>query len=178
MPVLLRPPVVLRAFVDSDADLVRSVAEDPVIPLVTTVPTSGTRPDALAFIARQHSRVASGAGFSFAVLGSASGEPVGQIGLWLRNVAEGRASVGYWIAARYRRRGYAVAAPDAISRWGRSLDGVFRMELHVEPWNEGSWRAAERIGYQREGLLRSWRFIGDERRDLYLYSLLRSDLAP
>ena len=57
-------------------------------------------------------------------------------------------------------------------------DGVFRMELHVEPWNEGSWRAAERIGYQREGLLRSWRFIGDERRDLYLYSLLRSDLAP
>jgi [ribosomal protein S5]-alanine N-acetyltransferase len=178
MPVLRRPPVVLRAFAESDAELVRSVADDPVIPLATTVPTSGTLPDALAFIARQHDRLASGAGYSFAVTDAADGSPVGQIGLWLRDLAEGRASVGYWIASSCRRRGYAVAALDAVSRWGLSLDGVFRVELHVEPWNEGSWRAAERVGYVREGLMRSWRFIGSERRDLYLYSLLASDLAP
>jgi RimJ/RimL family protein N-acetyltransferase len=177
MPVLRRPPVVLRAFTSSDAELVRSVADDPVIPLATTVPTSGTLPDALAFIARQHDRLASGAGYSFAVVDAAGGEPVGQIGLWLRDLEAGRVSVGYWIASRCRRRGYAVAALDAISRWGLSLDGVFRVELHVEPWNEGSWRAAERVGYVREGLMRSWRDIGGERRDLFLYSLIRSDLA-
>lgn len=51
------------------------------------------------------------------------------------------------------------------------------MELYVEPWNEGSWRAAERIGYAREGLLRSWQRVGDERRDMYMYSLLPEDLA-
>jgi ribosomal-protein-alanine N-acetyltransferase len=177
MPVLRRKPVLLRAFVDSDAELVQAVADDPVIPLATTVPTSGTLEDALAFIARQHGRLASGAGYSFAVVDSALGEPVGQIGLWLRDLEAGRVSVGYWIASRYRRRGYALAALDAISRWGLSLDGVFRVELQVEPWNEGSWRAAERVGYVREGLMRSWRQIGTERRDLYLYSLLRSDLA-
>jgi [ribosomal protein S5]-alanine N-acetyltransferase len=176
MPVLRRPPVLLRAFASSDAELVQSVADDPVIPLATTVPTSGTLPDALAFIARQHDRLASGAGVSFAVADAASGVAVGQVGLWLRDLAEGRVSVGYWIAAEFRRRGYAFAALDTISRWGLSLDGVFRVELHVEPWNEGSWRAAERVGYMREGLMRSWRFIGDERRDLYLYSLLPSDL--
>ena len=171
-----RKPVLLRAFTDSDAELVRAVASDPQIPLATTVPTSGTLPDALAFIARQHDRLASGAGYSFAVVDAAGGEPVGQIGLWLRDLSDGRASVGYWIAPGYRRRGYAVAALDAISRWGLSLDGVFRVELHVEPWNEGSWRAAERVGYVREGLMRSWREIGGERRDLFLYSLLPSDL--
>lgn len=177
MPVLRRPPVVLRAFAPSDAELVRSVADDPVIPLATTVPTSGALGDALAFIDRQHDRLASGVGYSFAVVDSDGGEPVGQVGLWLRDLAEGRVSVGYWIASRYRRRGYAFAALDAISRWGLSLDGVFRIELQVEPWNEGSWRTAERVGYVREGLMRSWRQIGDERRDLYLYSLLASDLA-
>ena len=176
MPVLRRKPVLLRAFLDSDAELVRSVADDPVIPLATTVPTSGTVPDALAFISRQHDRLASGAGYSFAVTDSASGEPVGQIGLWLRDLVAGRASVGYWIASAYRRRGYAVAALEVISRWGLSLDGVFRIELQVEPWNEGSWRAAERVGYVREGLMRSWRQIGPERRDLYLYSLVKGDL--
>jgi RimJ/RimL family protein N-acetyltransferase len=177
MPVLRRKPVLLRAFTESDAELIRSVADDPVIPLATTVPTSGTLPDALAFIARQHDRLASGVGYSFAVADAATGGAVGQVGLWLRDLADGRVSVGYWIASSCRRRGYAVAALDAISRWGLSLDGVFRIELHVEPWNEGSWRAAERVGYVREGLMRSWREIGGERRDLFLYSLLRSDVV-
>ncbi len=48
------------------------------------------------------------------------------------------------------------ARASASSRWGLSLPGLHRIELCVEPWNEGAWRAAERAGYHREGLLRSW----------------------
>ena len=77
-----------------------------------------------------------------------------------------------------RQRGYASAALDAISRRGLSLDGVHRVELYVERWNEGSWPAAERVGYVREGLLRSWQRVGDECRDMYMYSLLPQDLPP
>jgi RimJ/RimL family protein N-acetyltransferase len=47
-----------------------------------------------------------------------------------------------------------------------------RLELYVEPWNEGSWRAAEAIGYKREGLLRAWQMVGDARKDMYMYSVL------
>jgi len=177
MPVLTRSPILLRAFSEADADLVQSVADDPLIPLITTVPTSGSRVDALAFIHRQHDRLTSGAGYSFAIADETSGVAVGQIGLWLRDLEAGRASTGYWIAPRYRRRGYVGAALRAISHWGLSLEGVHRIELHVEPWNEGSWRAAERVGYVREGLMRSYRQIGTERRDLYLYSLLPTDLG-
>src|SRR5262249_58985791 len=89
-----------------------------------------------------------------------------------------RVSVGYWTAAPYRRRGYTTAALDAVSRWGLTLDGIGRLELYVEPWNEGSWRAAERAGYQREGLLRRWQHVGPERRDMYMYSLLPPDRPP
>ena len=175
-PVIRRPPVVLRAFRDSDAGLVQSVGTDPLIPLITSVPVTGGRADALAFIGRQHQRLSAGQGYSFVITEAASGTAVGQAGLWLRDADLGRASVGYWIAAPHRRRGYTTAALDAISRWGLTLDGIDRLELYVEPWNEGSWRAAERAGYHREGLLRRWQYVGTERRDMYMYSLLPQDL--
>lgn len=176
MPVLTRPPVVLRAFRHSDADLVQSVASDALIPLITTVPASGDPGDARAYVDRQHDRLTSGAGYSFAIADAVTGAAVGQVGLWLRNLDEGRASTGYWVAAQFRQRGYVTGAVDAISRWGLSLEGIHRIELYVESWNEGSWRAAERVGYRREGLLRSWQLVGSKRRDMYMYSLLRQDL--
>ncbi len=177
MPVLTRLPVILRAFSDSDAGLIQSVAGDPLIPLITTVPAGGDLAGALAFIGRQHQRLSAGQGYSFAITDAASGTPVGQAGLWLRDADHGRAAVGYWVAAPHRRRGYTTAALTALSRWGLGLEGIERLELYVEPWNEGSWRAAERAGYHREGLLRSWQRVGAERRDMYMYSLLPADIA-
>ena len=46
----------------------------------------------------------------------------------------------------------------------------------MEPWNEASIRTAERAGFRREGLLRSWQEVGAERKDMLMYSLLPSDL--
>ena len=175
MPRLAHGPVVLRAFRDADAPLVRSVAGDPLIPLITTVPTSGTQVDALAFIARQHARLAEGTGYSFAIADAATDEAVGQIGLWLRALSAGRTSTGYWVGPAFRGRGYAGAALRALSDWALSLDEVARLELHVEPWNEGSWRAAVACGFAREGLLRSWQQVGEERRDMLVYSRIAGE---
>jgi [ribosomal protein S5]-alanine N-acetyltransferase len=117
MPFIRRPPIVLRPFRAQDAGLVQSVASDPLIPLITTVPAAGDPDDARAYIERQHDRLAAGEGYSFAIADAVSGDAVGQIGLWLRNLAEGRVSTGYWVASQFRRRGYAIAALAAISRW-------------------------------------------------------------
>jgi [ribosomal protein S5]-alanine N-acetyltransferase len=176
LPVITHPPIMLRPFRDEDTGLIQSVATDRLIPLITTVPASGDPDDARAYLVRQHDRLASSAGYSFAIADAATGHAVGQIGLWLANISAGRASTGYWLASRFRRRGYATAALTAISRWGFSLDGVRRIEAYVEPWNEGSWRAAENAGFRREGLMRSWQQVGPERVDMYMYSLLPHDL--
>ena len=74
-------------------------------------------------------------------------------------------------------QGVRTHALAAVSGWGLSLGPIHRLELYVEPWNEGSWRAAERAGYRREGLLRSWQEVGGTRRDMYVYSLLRGDIG-
>jgi len=164
--------VTLRPFRDDDAPLVQMAASDPLIPLITTVPTSGARDDALDYIARQHDRLPSGAGYSFAIADAATDNAVGQIGLWLADIRHGRASTGYWIAAPYRRRGLMADALHTLTSWALALGEVKRLELYVEPWNEGSWRTAESCGFEREGLLRSWQEVGDQRKDMYMYSQL------
>jgi [ribosomal protein S5]-alanine N-acetyltransferase len=170
MPRLVHPPVVLRSFKSSDANLIALVADDPYIPLITTVPTSGIAEDVAAYIKRQHDRLVDQTGYSFAIANAENDEPVGQIGLWTSHISTGRASTGYWIAHRYRGRGYARAALEALSQWALSIDEIKRLELFVEPRNEGSWHAAEACSFEREGLLRSWQQVGDQREDMYVYS--------
>jgi [ribosomal protein S5]-alanine N-acetyltransferase len=169
---------VLRAFRLEDQALIQEAANDPLIPLITTVPSPCDAEQARAFIARQHARLTSGEGYSFAISKAEDSTAIGQIGLWLHNLNHGRASVGYWVIGRERKQGAAYQALHAVSRLGLTLAGIQRLELYVEPWNEGSWRTAERVGYQREGLLRSWQRVGQERRNMYMYSLLPSDVQP
>lgn len=77
MPRLAHDAVVLRAFEGRNAPPVQSVATDSLIPLITTVPTSGTNEDVLAFITRQHDRLTAGTGYSFAIADVHTDEAVG-----------------------------------------------------------------------------------------------------
>lgn len=164
--------MVLRDFTFADLALIQDASTDALIPLITSVPTTPDAEAALAFVERQHARVRDGQGYSFAIADSITDDAVGQIGLWLSEIANGRVSIGYWLAARHRGRGVARHALQMISTWGSTLPGVHRLELYVEPWNEASWRTAESVGYQREGLLHDWQAVGEERRDMYMYALL------
>jgi len=177
LPPLEDARVRLRAFRDDDLALVRAASSDPLIPLITSVPTNDSEADALAFIARQHDRLATGAGYSFAVADATTDAAVGQIGLWPRAVDPERASVGYWVAADFRGSGYATTALGLLSEWALSAGRFERLELAVEPWNEASWRLAELTGFKREGLMRRWQRVGDERKDMFLYARLRSDVG-
>jgi len=174
LPRLGSGPVVLRDFTFDDLALIQDASADALIPLITSVPVTSDVGAARAFVNRQHARVRDGQGYSFAIADAATDEALGQIGLWLSAIENGRVSIGYWVAARHRGRGIARHALQAISQWGSLLPGVHRLELYVEPWNEASWRTAENVGYQREGLLRSWQAVGDQRRDMYMYALLPS----
>jgi RimJ/RimL family protein N-acetyltransferase len=178
MPVIEAPPVRLRGFTHGDLPVVLDASTDALIPLQTTVPTTSDPQAARAFIDRQAARLSDGTGCSFAIADAATDVAVGQVGLWVDGVRDGRASIGYWVSPSHRRCGWATQALRAISRWGFTLSGLERLELYVEPGNEASWRCAERAGYRREGLLRSWQPVGGRRRDMYMYARLRDDQIP
>ncbi|WP_234487426.1 GNAT family N-acetyltransferase, partial [Streptomyces sp. MBT54] len=107
-----------------------------------------------AFVRRQWERAATGAGYPFAIVRSRDRRPVGAIGLWLRELPEGRASLGYWLTDLARGQGVARAALRTVTGWALRDLGVPRLQLYIEPWNTASARIAEDIGFRRERLPR------------------------
>ncbi|MFD5983298.1 GNAT family N-acetyltransferase [Streptomyces cyaneofuscatus] len=169
------PDFVLRPWEMSDLPLIREAAQDPYIPLITTVPSRYSDRAAEEFVRRQWDRAATGAGYPFAIVRSRDRRPVGAIGLWLRELPEGRASIGYWMVPSGRGQGVTRAALRTVTGWALRDLGVPRLQLFIEPWNTASARIAVDVGYRHEGLLRGWQQVGDERRDMAVYGLLNSD---
>ena len=170
---LLSGSVALRPFRDLDLGLVAELAEDPYVPLIGTVPVPFTEAAGLAYLERQHQRLADGTGYSFCVADALTDSPLGTAGLWLRDRDQGRCSVGYSVSPRARGRGVATAALAGLTPFAWTHPDLHRIELYVEPANRASVAVAERCGYQREGLLRSLMVIGGQRRDMLLYAALR-----
>jgi RimJ/RimL family protein N-acetyltransferase len=165
--------VKLRAVSDRDVEMARELSTDPYVPQVGSLPPNASRDEAFAWVERQKSRHSQGTGFSFAIADATTGDPVGHCGLWLKELTMGRATAGYSIVPSARRQGYAGDALAALTDFGWTLPGLFRVALYIEPWNTGSIRTAECAGYLREGLLRSHQEIAGERRDMLLFAAIR-----
>jgi RimJ/RimL family protein N-acetyltransferase len=178
VPALEAGPFRLRPFKLSDLDVVSEASADPLIPLITTVPSAFTEDEGRRFIQRQWSRAEQGTGYSFAIADAVTDRAVGHTGLWLSSISQGRASVGYWVAGSARGRRAAAFAVRALAWWSHRELQVPRLELYVEPWNTASIRTAESAGFQREGLLRGWQEVGGERKDMFMYGRLSADPLP
>jgi RimJ/RimL family protein N-acetyltransferase len=88
----------------------------------------------------------------------------------------GRAGIGYWLLPEARGKGLATRAVRLASRWALSDLELPRLGLFAEPSNVHSQRVAERAGFHREGVLRSWAEIDGRRVDYVAFSLLPDDL--
>jgi [ribosomal protein S5]-alanine N-acetyltransferase len=171
-------PVVLREFSDLDVAMVMEMSTDPYVPLIGSLPANASQQEAREYIDRQRGRLAEGTGFSLAIAEADTDHAVGNIGLWLRQLAEGRATAGYFVAPSARGRRTAAAALMALTSFAWTVTGLHRIELHIEPWKTGSVKTAERAAYEREGLMRSRQEIGGQRRDVLLYATIRRVPQP
>ncbi|RCS91438.1 GNAT family N-acetyltransferase [Brevibacterium aurantiacum] len=166
--------VLLRAVEARDAAMAQSLSTDPYVPQTGSLPGDATVREALAWVGRQQKRHAEGAGFSFTIARRSDDVAIGHCGLWLKDLDEGRASAGYAVAPSERGRGYAAEALAALTEFAWTVPGLRRVELFIEPWNDGSIRTAERAGYVREeGLQGRHRKVGGERRDMILFASVR-----
>ncbi len=78
--------------------------------------------------------------------------------------------MGYWTHEARRRGGFTTEAVTTAAKWLLTEGGVARLEAFIEPWNVGSIRVAERAGFEKEGLMRSFAPLNGERRDAYLFA--------
>ena len=80
--------------------------------------------------------------------------------------------VGYWLAPEAPRTGPRHPRGAADLRWGFGALGLERIELLAATGNIASQRVAERAGFVREGVLRSYIRNGDVRHDMVAFGLL------
>jgi len=88
--------------------------------------------------------------------------------------------LGYWLCADACGHGYASEAVRALLAVAFALEGVDRVELHADTRNIASIRLAERLGFDREAVLRRRLeprpLLGPEPGDLVLFSRWRPPL--
>lgn len=163
----------LRRFENRDAGMAADLSCDPYVPLVGSLPSHASEQECLAWIERQRQRHVEGTGFSFCIADLGTDRPLGNIGLWVRELDTGRAQAGYGIAPGARGRNTASDALRALTAFAWTIPVLHRVELYIEPWNTASIRTAKHAGYENEGLLRSHQEIGGERKDMLIYAIIR-----
>jgi RimJ/RimL family protein N-acetyltransferase len=178
----LRPPdpplgdgvVGVRPWRDGDVDAIFAACQDPEIAKWIPIPVPYTKGEAREYVKRTKHGWRNRTDAFFAIVDAATDAVRGSIGLRLHG--DGRATVGYWVAREARGRGIATRALKLVSAWALDEAGLARLELMAEPINAASCKVAERAGYEREGVLRSYLQTRSRgRRDLVLYSLLPED---
>lgn len=174
-PDLSDDRVLLRPWDSTDLRCVEEAGWDPRIPMGTTVPATFTIEEGRAFIERQRGRQKNGQGLALAITDRSSNEALGQIVLLFREQPQ-VGGIGYWMIERGREQGLATSAVLLLSRWALERGGFARVEALVAPDNLPSLRLLEKVGFTREGLLRSYFAFADSRQDAFIYSLLAQDL--
>lgn len=85
------------------------------------------------------------------------------------------AELGYIVAPSARGRGVATEALRLLTHWAFEELDMLRLELLIGSANEPSRRVAERNGYRREGIMRSFYVKQGVRDDVEMWSRLASD---
>lgn len=100
-------------------------------------------------------------------------EPIGLIGLYQINPSNRFGSIGYWIAEGLQGKGIVLACCCAIMWFGFQKLDLNRIEIKCGINNLKSTRIPERLGFQKEGILRQAEWLNGAFQDLVLYSYLK-----
>lgn len=100
---------------------------------------------------------------------------VGTCGLSNWSLPHSHAELVYDLAPQYWRQGLMSQAVAAVLAWAFNTAGFNRIHAYVMDTNEPSWSLLEKIGFQREGLLRQFRIAKGVPRSFLLYSRLREE---
>jgi RimJ/RimL family protein N-acetyltransferase len=169
--------VSMRLWRPDDAVAVTAACQDAEISRWTNVPAPYSETDASEWLGGRAECWAQGAEANFAVVSANGGELLASAGLveieWDDQVGE----IGYWVAAPSRRQGVARRAVRLLCAWAFHDIGLYRLEIIAEVQNAASQAVAVSCGFTREGVLRSRFVVKGRRRDMVLFSLLRSDPA-
>jgi len=168
--------VVLRAWRRSDVAALVDMCRDPEILRWTLVPSGYSDDDAYSRFERVERERVAGRGIYLAVVDAHGDRLLGACDLLISPTDPKIGELAYMLSAAARGHGVMTRAVRLIALWGLRAQGLARIEILTHPENERSIAVAQRAGFRREGLLRSYRDRTAGREDRLIFSLLADDL--
>jgi RimJ/RimL family protein N-acetyltransferase len=173
---LVDGPTALRPWRDSDVSAIVAACQDSEIVRWTRIPEQYGEVDARAYLLQRYESTHAGATAPFAIVDAEDLDRLlGSISLMRPAWEHARAEVGYWLAPEARGEGHATRALRLICEFGFRSLGLERIDLYAATGNPGSQRVAERGGFTREGVLRSYMLGKDGQLDMVAFGLLVTD---
>jgi RimJ/RimL family protein N-acetyltransferase len=167
--------LLLRPLCPQDAEPMFDIHADPDFMRYWSSPPWTSIEQANELIRRDQHELAAGEHLRLGIRLRDGDALIGTCSLFHLNAQCRRAEVGYGIARPYWRRGYMIEAMTALIGYAFEELQLHRLEADIDPRNLASARSLEKLGFQREGLLRERWLVGDEVCDSALYGLLASD---
>jgi len=178
--VLTDSSVLLRPYRLSDADEVYKAVLESLAELSPWLPFAHkdySIKESRAWIKKRPEDWKKGTAYEFAIIDAGDGSYLGGCGLNGVDKENRRANLGYWVRTSRMGQGVALSATLLLSGWGFKELKLKRIEILVATGNKRSLRVAEKVGAQREGILRNRLLIRDKAHDAVMHSLIPQDLS-
>lgn len=171
-PMIETERLVLRALHLSDChDILEIFSDERVMVYYGMYPISNLESAATLIQALQNTYY-EGKGIRWAMCLKDSGRLIGTCGFHNVNQQQRRSEMGYELTHDCWGLGYAKEAIQAMRQYGIKTLNLHRIEALVYPENKASQGVLERLGFQREGILRGYAYFRDQYQDLVMYSWL------
>jgi RimJ/RimL family protein N-acetyltransferase len=172
---LVTERLLLRPLAPADAKMLFAVFSDSnVVRYWSSTPWT-EREQADQYVAAAANGLREGATLRLGIEIVATGQLIGQAALYSFDRQNRRCDIGYALGRSHWGKGYATEALTKLVAHGFAALELNRVEADIDPRNEASARALERLGFRREGLLRERWIVGGEICDTEFYGLLKSD---
>jgi [ribosomal protein S5]-alanine N-acetyltransferase len=170
-PPLTDGAVVLRAWRPDDLAAVAGFGRDEDNVRFGDVAPVRREEESAGYLATMERRRLEGSGLGFAVADARGDAVLGSFDMRLPQPGVGE--IGYLLDPAARGRGTMTRALRLAVAWGFAELDLVRVQAFVSPANARSMRLLERVGFAREGLLRSYRGPGADR---VVYAVLPGEL--
>jgi RimJ/RimL family protein N-acetyltransferase len=168
------PRLVARPAAVVDADVVfAEYASDPSIARYMTWKPHRSIDETIAFLRRCERVWTDGSAFPWSLWRKEDGAFVGLIEI---RVGTSAVDVGYALSRRWWRQGLMSEAVLSVVQWALAQSTIYRVWATCDVENIASARLLERVGMQREGILRRWLVhpnLSGAPRDALCYSIVK-----
>jgi [ribosomal protein S5]-alanine N-acetyltransferase len=177
-PTIRTERLLLRPFVRADAGAVLELAGAFEIADTTiSVPHPYSLQLATDWIVGHDRGRRRGRAFRFAITQAASGHLSGCVELRDLDQEHSQAELGFWVGKPFWHLGYASEAAWAVVQFGFESLELNRIYAFHMARNPASGKVLEKLGMQREGVLRQRVRKWERFEDVVAYAVLRSDVV-